>query len=95
MAYEPTVWKKGDTITADLMNKMENGVKVVEESIPTPETLATVSKNGLLSKTDFAKLDKITGATTLTAVPDGAELAAVIATVNTIVAVLKTAGIAK
>lgn len=27
MAYEPTVWKDGDVITADKMNKLEQGVK--------------------------------------------------------------------
>lgn len=27
MAYEPTVWKDGDIITADLLNKLENGVE--------------------------------------------------------------------
>lgn len=26
MAYEPTEWKKGDKITAEKMNKLENGV---------------------------------------------------------------------
>lgn len=27
MAYEPTVWKDGDVITADRLNKLEEGVK--------------------------------------------------------------------
>lgn len=27
MAYEPTVWKDGDVITAEKMNKLEQGVK--------------------------------------------------------------------
>lgn len=27
MAYEPTVWKAGDVITAEKMNKLENGCK--------------------------------------------------------------------
>lgn len=27
MAYEPTTWKDGDTITAELLNKLEQGVK--------------------------------------------------------------------
>ena len=27
MAYTPTEWKTGDTITADLMNKLEQGVQ--------------------------------------------------------------------
>lgn len=26
MAYEPTEWKKGDVITAEKMNKIENGI---------------------------------------------------------------------
>lgn len=27
MAYEPTTWKDGDTITAELLNKLEQGVQ--------------------------------------------------------------------
>lgn len=27
MAYEPTVWKEGDVITAERMNRLEQGVK--------------------------------------------------------------------
>ena len=27
MAYEPTVWKDGDVITAEKLNKLEQGVK--------------------------------------------------------------------
>lgn len=27
MSYEPTVWRDGDLITADKMNKMENGIR--------------------------------------------------------------------
>lgn len=27
MSYEPTVWKDGDVITAEKMNKLEQGVK--------------------------------------------------------------------
>lgn len=27
MAYEPTTWKDGDTITAERLNKLEQGVK--------------------------------------------------------------------
>ena len=27
MAYEPTTWKNGDTITAELLNKLEQGVQ--------------------------------------------------------------------
>lgn len=27
MAYEPTTWRDGDTITAELLNKLEQGVK--------------------------------------------------------------------
>lgn len=27
MSYEPTVWSEGDFITADKLNKMEQGIK--------------------------------------------------------------------
>lgn len=29
MAYEPTEWKKGDKITAEKLNKLENGVAAI------------------------------------------------------------------
>ena len=31
MAYEPTEWKKGDVITAEKMNKIENGITNASE----------------------------------------------------------------
>ena len=37
MAYEPTVWKDGDVITADKMNKLEQGVKNEQVSPQGPE----------------------------------------------------------
>lgn len=35
MAYTPTEWKIGDTITAELMNKIEQEIKAAEEKKPT------------------------------------------------------------
>ena len=32
MSYEPTVWQTGDTVTAEKLNKLENGVKAVSEA---------------------------------------------------------------
>lgn len=34
MAYEPTVWKDGDVITAEKMNKLEQGVKNEQVGAP-------------------------------------------------------------
>lgn len=31
MAYTPTTWSDGDVITAEKMNKLEQGVKVEKE----------------------------------------------------------------
>ena len=33
MSYEPTVWQTGDTVTAEKLNKLENGVKAVSEDL--------------------------------------------------------------
>lgn len=32
MSYEPTVWQTGDTVTAEKLNKLENGVEAVSEA---------------------------------------------------------------
>ena len=40
MSYEPTVWRDGDLITADKMNKMENGIR---DNQGADGTAATVS----------------------------------------------------
>lgn len=32
MAYEPTTWQNGDTITAEKLNKMEQGIKQQSET---------------------------------------------------------------
>ena len=32
MSYEPTVWQTGDTVTAEKLNKLENGVKALSEA---------------------------------------------------------------
>lgn len=95
MPYVPTVWKTNDTITADLMNKVENGVKEIEDSIPVAPSLATSSKDGLLSKSDFSKLEKITGELELKNLDESSELAVVITAINEINSVLKTSGLAK
>ena len=95
MAYVPTQWKEDDTITDVLLNKLETGVKSVEDSIPVAPRLATVSKDGLLAKADYSKLAKITGNTALTVLAEDAELPAVVAKVNEIIAILKASGISK
>ena len=58
-------------------------------------TLATASKDGLLAKADFKKLEKLTGSTTLADVAEGADLPTVLTAVNSIISVLKASGIAK
>lgn len=95
MPYTPTEWKEDDTITDVLLNKLETGVKSVEDSIPAAPGLATASKDGLLSKADYSKLVKITGGTALTALAEDAELPAVVTKVNEIITILKASGISK
>lgn len=34
MSYTPTTWQEGDTITAALLNKMEQGIKSNADAIP-------------------------------------------------------------
>lgn len=59
MSYEPTVWRDGDLITADKMNKMENGIRdnhgadgaaatitIGEVVTGEPETEASVENTG-------------------------------------------------
>ena len=45
MSYEPTVWKDGDVITAEKMNKLEQGVKN-EQVGPERRTRSYRSKEG-------------------------------------------------
>lgn len=35
-AYQPTTWKSNDTITADLLNKMEQGIAAADTRALTP-----------------------------------------------------------
>ena len=95
MAYTPTEWKEDDTITDVLLNKLETGVKSVEDSIPAAPGLASAVKDGLLAKADYSKLAKITGGTALTALAEDAELPAVVTKVNEIITILKASGISK
>lgn len=50
MAYTPTVWQTGDTITAEKLNKLENGVASGEggsflvTATPTGQDTATIDK---------------------------------------------------
>lgn len=97
MAYVPTEWKTDDIITADLMNKMEIGIKAVEDGmpvVPSPPVLATDSTDGLLAKGDFAKLAKITGATTVTDLATDSDAPAIVTAVNEINAILVANGLA-
>nr|WP_315527511.1 hypothetical protein [Carnobacterium maltaromaticum] len=95
MAYTPTEWKEDDTITDVLLNKLEAGVKSVEDSIPAIPGLAAANKDGLLAKADYSKLAKITGGTVLTVLAEDAELPAVVTKVNEIITILKASGISK
>lgn len=95
MAYVPTEWKTDDIITDVLLNKLEAGVKSVEDSIPTIPGLAAANKDGLLAKADYSKLAKITGGTALTILTKDAELPAVVTKVNEIITILKASGISK
>lgn len=40
MAYEPTTWSDGDLITADKLNKLEQGVKDTAYELPAATTKA-------------------------------------------------------
>ena len=40
MAYEPTTWRDGDLITADKLNKLEQGVKDTAYELPAATTKA-------------------------------------------------------
>lgn len=40
MAYEPTVWNKGDVISAEKLNKMENGIRDAGSGSGTPGAAA-------------------------------------------------------
>ena len=37
MAYEKTIWKDGDVVTADLLNKVETGITTAEAGAKGPK----------------------------------------------------------
>ena len=51
--YTPTVWKKGDIVSASKLNKIEQGIENATHGD------ATQSESGLMSSTDKTKLDSI------------------------------------
>lgn len=83
MAYTPTNWKNGDVITADRLNKLEQGVSN-EQVGPQGETGAS-GTNG--------KDAVITPCTAVADVAEGADAAALRTTVNALLASLRTAGL--
>lgn len=45
MAYEPTVWDCGDVVTADLLNKIEEAIAALSDSIDDLEARVTALEN--------------------------------------------------
>lgn len=46
MAYTPTVWTKGDKVTSEKLNKLENGVKVNSEDIENNILIVEIAEGG-------------------------------------------------
>lgn len=68
MAYTKTIWQKDDVITADKLNKIEDGIKSVEDNGLTIGTTATTAKAGNYQPTTANISDASTiGKTILTA----------------------------
>lgn len=86
MAYTPTNWKNGDVITADRLNKLEQGVQN-EQVGPQGETGAS-GTNGKDGKDAV-----ITPGTAVTDVAEGADAAALRTNLNNLLASLRTAGL--
>nr|DAR60052.1 MAG TPA: Head fiber protein [Caudoviricetes sp.] len=70
MAYEPTTWNDGDLITAEKMNKLEQGVK--NEQVGTPGAAAGFG-------TPTATVDANTGTPEVTVTASGPDTAKVFA----------------
>lgn len=51
MAYDPTVWKSGDTITSAKLNKLENGLAEASGGGTGGGVLVVNDNNGTLDKT--------------------------------------------
>lgn len=79
MAYTPTDWKNGDVITAERLNKLEQGVQ--------NEQVGPQGETGVSGKDAV-----ITPGTAMADVAEGADAAALRTTVNTLLASLRTAG---
>lgn len=60
MAYNPTTWQTGDTITATAMNKIENGIAnaggVFIAEITSPQNVGDIASGDTLDKT-FAEIN--------------------------------------
>lgn len=86
MAYTPMNWKDGDVITADRLNKLEQGVSN-EQVGPQGETGAS-GANGKDGKDAV-----ITPGTAVADVAEGADAAALRTSLNSLLASLRTAGL--
>lgn len=52
MAYEPTEWKKGDTITAEKLNNMEGGIEAISKKVfPVGQSYDADTNTTTLTKT--------------------------------------------
>lgn len=58
MAYEPTIWETGDVITADKLNKIEQGLAAAETLVDHPIVVLHADAEGALDRTwqDIADL---------------------------------------
>ncbi|MBE6721613.1 MAG: hypothetical protein E7572_03850 [Ruminococcaceae bacterium] len=95
-------WKTGDTITADQLNRMEDGIQQANTRAMTPGpkgvdgTNGTDGKDGKDAVLTVATVDAIGAVKMAAALPDAAEnadAAALRTTLNGLLAALRTAGI--
>lgn len=49
MAYSPTNWQTGDLITADAMNKLEQGIVSAETTAATQQNLGMVKQGAFVA----------------------------------------------
>ena len=62
-AYQPHNWQAGQTITAERLNALEQGLAKTQDETGEPVEALTNTENGLMSSADKVKLDGIaTGA---------------------------------
>ena len=78
MAYEPNTWETGDTITAEKLNHLEQGVQSADSAATSAPEAATTSTAGVVKQ--IAHIED------LSATPTQADF-------NDLLAALRTAGI--